>query len=115
MDPDQVYFLITFLRYIYIIFQRLKVIKKSQNSRNQCFSYYFCLMIEEAQNHIDPKDTDSDTDSDPDPQHRFSFIFVEFVKIQNDMDYTVVKARLIYSLLKSIAITCKMEGYLRYL
>ncbi len=32
--------LITFWRYIYIIFQREKVIKKSQNSRNQCFSYY---------------------------------------------------------------------------
>jgi hypothetical protein len=29
--------------YIYIIFQRQK---KSQNSRNQNFSYYFCLMIE---------------------------------------------------------------------
>jgi hypothetical protein len=27
-------------------FSRLKVIKKSQNSRNQCLSYYFCLMIE---------------------------------------------------------------------
>ncbi len=38
-----------FWRYIYIIFQRLKVKKKSQkwqNSRNQDFSYYFCLMIE---------------------------------------------------------------------
>ncbi len=32
--------------YSYIIFQRKKVIKKSQNRRNQCFSYYFCLMIE---------------------------------------------------------------------
>ncbi len=29
-----------------IIFQGQKVIKKSQNSRNQCFSYYFCLTIE---------------------------------------------------------------------
>ncbi len=28
-------------------FQRLKVKKKSQNSRNQGFSYYFCLMIED--------------------------------------------------------------------
>ncbi len=25
---------------------RYKITKKSQNSRNQCFSYYFCLMIE---------------------------------------------------------------------
>ncbi len=38
--------LFTFWRYIYIIFQRWKVIKKSQKSRNQCFSHYFCLMIE---------------------------------------------------------------------
>jgi hypothetical protein len=27
-------------------FQRQKVIKKSENSRSQCFFYYFCLMIE---------------------------------------------------------------------
>jgi hypothetical protein len=45
-DVNKVFLLINFLRYIYIIFQRYKVIKKSQNSRNQCFSYYFCLMIE---------------------------------------------------------------------
>ncbi len=31
---------------IYIIFQRKKIKKKSKNSRNQGFSYYFCLMIE---------------------------------------------------------------------
>ena len=30
----------------YTIFQKIKVINKTQNSRNQCFSYYFCLMIE---------------------------------------------------------------------
>ncbi len=41
-----VFLLITFWRYIYIIFQRKKVQKKSQNSRNQGVSYYFCLMIE---------------------------------------------------------------------
>jgi hypothetical protein len=34
------------LWYILIIFQSYKVIKKSQNSRNQGFSYYFCLMME---------------------------------------------------------------------
>jgi hypothetical protein len=34
------------LKYICIIFLRYKVIKKSQNSRNQCFSHHFCLMIE---------------------------------------------------------------------
>jgi hypothetical protein len=27
-------------------FSKIKVVKKSQNSRNQVFSYYFCLMIE---------------------------------------------------------------------
>ncbi len=32
--------------YSYIIFQRLKAKKKSQNSKNQGFSSYFCLMIE---------------------------------------------------------------------
>ncbi len=36
----------TFWRYIYIIFQRQKVKKKSQNSKNQGFSFYFCLMTE---------------------------------------------------------------------
>jgi len=40
------FLLITFWRYIYIIFQRSKVQKKSPNSRNQYFSYYFCLMTE---------------------------------------------------------------------
>ncbi len=45
-DPNKNFLLITLWRYIYIIFQRQKVIKKSQNSRNQGFSYYFCLMIE---------------------------------------------------------------------
>ncbi len=34
------------LRYIYIIFKDKKIQKKSQNSRNQGFSYYFCLLIE---------------------------------------------------------------------
>jgi hypothetical protein len=38
-------------------FSKKKVKKKSQTSRNQGFSYYFCLMIEK---HVDP---------DPDPQH----------------------------------------------
>jgi hypothetical protein len=32
--------------YIYVIFQIYKSIKKSQNSRNQCFAYYFCLIID---------------------------------------------------------------------
>ncbi len=42
----QVFLLIIFWRYIYIIFRRQKVIKKSQHRRNQCFCYYICLMIE---------------------------------------------------------------------
>ena len=49
-----VFLLIKFWRwYVYIIFQvrlhhfsKIKIIKKSQNRRNQCFSYFFCLMIE---------------------------------------------------------------------
>ncbi len=42
-DVNKIFFAIYFLKvpYIYIILQRQKVIKKSQNSRNQCFSYYF--------------------------------------------------------------------------
>ncbi len=39
-----VFLLITFWRYIYIIFQKVK--KKSQNNRNQGFPYYFCSMTE---------------------------------------------------------------------
>ncbi len=35
---------LSYWSYIYIIFQRKKVIKKSQNSRNQGFSYYSCLI-----------------------------------------------------------------------
>ncbi len=59
--------------YIYIIFRRQKVIKKSQNSGNQGFSYFFCLImagsgsaphlwlrirmrIREAQKHMEPTD-----------------------------------------------------------
>jgi hypothetical protein len=35
----------TYWRFIYIILHRKKVIKKSENSSNRGFSYYFCLMI----------------------------------------------------------------------
>ncbi len=42
----KVFLLITFWRYIYIILKRWKVKKKSQNSRNQVFSYFFGLLIE---------------------------------------------------------------------
>ncbi len=56
----------TFWRYIYNIFERKKVIKKSQNSRNQGFSWHFLLVdrrirIREAQKRMGP--------TDPDPQH----------------------------------------------
>ncbi len=57
-------------------FKDKKVIKKPQNSRNQSFSHYFCLMIQsririrasyywirDCQKHTDPMDPD------PDPQH----------------------------------------------
>jgi hypothetical protein len=48
-------------------FSKIKSQKVSQNSRNQGFSYYFCMMTEgsgcgrEAQKHLDPVDSD--------PQH----------------------------------------------
>ncbi len=42
----QSFLLIPFWRYIYIILQRQKFKKKSQTTRNQGFSYYFCLVIE---------------------------------------------------------------------
>jgi hypothetical protein len=55
-------------------------IKKSQNSRNQGFSYYFCLMIKGSGSGSVPRTNRSGygslktyrtdpTDSDPDPQH----------------------------------------------
>ncbi len=40
------FFSFTFWRYIYIIFKRKKNHKEVRNSRNQCFSYYFSLLIE---------------------------------------------------------------------
>ncbi len=40
------FLLFTFWRYCYIIFQRQKIAKKSQYSRNQGFSYCCCLMKE---------------------------------------------------------------------
>jgi hypothetical protein len=51
-DANKKLFSLSFLLLLFedtnIIFQREKVIKKSQNSRNQGFSYYFCLMIERS-------------------------------------------------------------------
>jgi hypothetical protein len=74
------FFCLLLLEGTFTSFFKDKSQKESQNSRNQCFSYYFCLMIErsgagsesgsipltngsgsgEAQKHVD---------SDPDPQH----------------------------------------------
>jgi hypothetical protein len=45
-DLSNFFCLLLFEATFNIIFQRWKVIKKSQNSRNQGFSYYFSLMIE---------------------------------------------------------------------
>ncbi len=47
-------------------FFKYKVMKKSQNTRNQGYSYYFCLMIEGSEPEPDP-DPDLDPDLDPDP------------------------------------------------
>jgi hypothetical protein len=64
--------------YIYIILQRYNVIKKLQNSTNQGFSYWFCLMMEGSGSVLvitrsgpyadtaGPKHTEP---TDPDPQH----------------------------------------------
>jgi hypothetical protein len=41
-----VFLLVIFWRYIYIILQRLKVMKKSQKSKNKVFFYYFWLTME---------------------------------------------------------------------
>jgi hypothetical protein len=43
---SEVFCLLLFEHLQYILFLRLKVINKSQNSRNQGFYNYFCLMIE---------------------------------------------------------------------
>jgi hypothetical protein len=63
-------FLILFAYYFLKVhlhnFLKIKVIKNSLNSRNQCFSSYFCLIlisdiwiwIGEAHKHMDPKDLD---------------------------------------------------------
>jgi hypothetical protein len=90
MDPDHALFVIglqdarkklifehNFFRLILLKvhlhhFSKIKSQKESQNSRNQGFSYYFCMLIEgsgrpenmwirEAQKHVDPVN--------PDPQH----------------------------------------------
>ncbi len=65
-------------------FSKTRSQKESQNSRNQGFSYYFCMMIEGSGSgsgsgsihltnggpkHVDP--VDPDPHSDPDPQHWF--------------------------------------------
>ncbi len=59
---------------MYIIFQRQKLKKKSQNSRNQGFSYYFCLMIEGSGSRSVPPTYGSGSGSrrpqkHPNPQH----------------------------------------------
>ncbi len=66
------FLLITVRRYIYIIFQIWKSQKESQNSRNQGFSYYFCMMTEGSGSI--PKTNGSGSGRpkdpvDPDPEH----------------------------------------------
>ncbi len=57
---------ITFWRYIFIILHRKKVMRKSQDSRNQRFkSYYFCLMMEGSRSGIVPLTNGSRTN----PEH----------------------------------------------
>ncbi len=70
----KVFLLITFWRYMYIIFT------KSQSSRNQGFSYFFCLVIEGSRSGAGSGSTPlSDrkrVDPDPDPQHCMQVIKV---------------------------------------
>ena len=98
MDPDpaifvidlqdankKIFFLILFFSDYYFLkvhlhhFSKIKSQKESQNSRNQGFSYYFCMMIEGSgsipqtnwsgsgrpKKHVDPVDPDPDSDPDP--------------------------------------------------
>ncbi len=72
--------------YIYIIFQRYKVINKSQNSRNKVFSYSFCLMIEGsgAQKHTDP--------TDPDPQHCMKVSCISWIFLVSGLKHLLLGA-----------------------
>jgi hypothetical protein len=56
-------------------FSKIKCQKESQNSRNQGFSYYFCMMIEGSgfgstplTSIVDPRHFGVDPDPDPDPR-----------------------------------------------
>jgi hypothetical protein len=68
------FLLINFLRHIYIILHRQKVIKKSQNSRNQVFLTFFCLMTEGSGSRSGPVQRMTNPNgpkiTDLDPQHR---------------------------------------------
>jgi hypothetical protein len=105
----KVFLYITFLRYLCILFKNKKVKKMSQNSRNQGFSYYICLMIEhrriririqsriririhtsdewirirEAQKHVDPVDPDSDPEHCLKLLHFDTFAFCDILKRSN--------------------------------
>ncbi len=64
----QVFLLFTFWSYINIIFHGQKVQKKSQNRRNQGFSYYYCSMIEGSGSGR-PKTSGSGTGTLPQPMN----------------------------------------------
>ncbi len=46
MSTKNSFFCLLLFKGTFTSFSKIKVIQKSQNSRKQCFSYYFCLMIE---------------------------------------------------------------------
>ncbi len=90
MDPDHAIFVVPtktnflfifsayyFLKVHLHLVSKIKSQKESQNSRNQGFSYYFCMMIEGSRSipltngsgSRRPKNVDLDPDSDTDPQH----------------------------------------------
>jgi hypothetical protein len=55
------FFLLNFLKVHLHHSSQIKIMKKSQNSRNQGFSYYFCLMMEKS-------GSESESRIDPDPR-----------------------------------------------
>ncbi len=113
MDPDPAIFVIQNKKYFFSAFyflelqlhhfSKIKVIKKSQNSRNQGFSYYFCFII--------GKDPDTNTDpylwlTDPDPKGPKTYLRIRIRKtagmcslfLSSDIYNKLDKARMQFAL-----------------
>jgi hypothetical protein len=88
------FFCFVLLKATFTSFFKEKVIKKSQNSRNQYFSYYFCLMSEgsgSADPYIalmDPAPDPGDPPAlNPDSRH-WSKEYILYIRSQVDCDVT---------------------------